>query len=60
MNPEYRKTASETLLHKRGIRINLQLPEIESNEEVQLRSAEQLLHRMVALWAVVGGRAGCW
>jgi hypothetical protein len=54
MNPEFRKIASETLLHKRGVRINLQLPEIESNEEVQLRSADELLHRLVALWAVVG------
>jgi len=54
MNPEFRKITSETLLHKRGIRINLQLPEIESNEEVQLRSADDLLRRLVALWAVVG------
>ncbi|MGZ3237117.1 MAG: DUF4272 domain-containing protein [Burkholderiaceae bacterium] len=54
MNPEFRKLASETLLHKRGIRINLQLPEIESNEEVQLHSADELFRRLVALWAVAG------
>jgi hypothetical protein len=54
MNPEFRKIASETLLHKRGIRINVQLPEIESNEEVRLRSADELLRRLIALWAVVG------
>jgi hypothetical protein len=54
MNSEFRKLASETLLHKRGIRINLQLPEIESNEEVQLRSADELFRRMIALWAVTG------
>ncbi|MGZ3254432.1 MAG: DUF4272 domain-containing protein [Burkholderiaceae bacterium] len=54
MNPEFRKLASETLLHKRGIRINLQLPEIESNEEIQLRSVDELFHRLVALWAVAG------
>ncbi|HEY8101609.1 MAG TPA: DUF4272 domain-containing protein [Burkholderiaceae bacterium] len=54
MNPEFRKLASETLLHKRGIRINLQLPEIESNEEIQLRSADELFRRLVALWAVSG------
>lgn len=54
MNPEFRKLASETLLHKRGIRINLQLPEIECNEEVQLRSTEELFRRLVALWAVAG------
>lgn len=52
MNPEFRKLASETLLHKRGIRINLQLPEIESNDEVQLRTIEELVQRMVALWIV--------
>lgn len=54
MNPEFRKIASETLLHKRGIRINLQLPEIESNEEVRLRSADELFRRLISLWAVVG------
>lgn len=54
MNPEFRKLASETLLHKRGIRINLQLPEIESNDEVRLRSSDDLLRRLIALWAVVG------
>jgi hypothetical protein len=60
MTPEFRKIASETLLHKRGIRINPQLPEIESSEEVNLRSSEDLFRRMVALWAVVGkARQGC-
>lgn len=59
MNPEFRKIASETLLHKRGIRINLQLPEIESNDEVRLRSADELLRRIVALWAVVGAAQQC-
>lgn len=54
MSPEQRKTASEFQLHKRGIRINLGLPAIESNEEVQLRSADVLHARLIALWAVVG------
>ena len=54
MSPEQRKTASEFQLHKRGIRINLQLPAIETNEEVQLRSAAALFFRLIALWAVVG------
>ena len=54
MSPEQRKTISETRLHKRGIRLNLQLPEIETNEEVQLRTADELLHRLVALWIVSG------
>jgi hypothetical protein len=53
MNPEFRKLASETLLHKQGVRINLQLPEIESNDEVTLRSAEDVFHRLITLWIVV-------
>jgi hypothetical protein len=53
MNPEQRKEASELQLHKRGIRINVQLHVIESDEEVTLRSPEQLLQRLLALWAVV-------
>lgn len=57
MNSEQRKTASETLLHKRGIRLNLGLPEIETNEEVQLRSSEAVLRRLIALWAVAGTAA---
>ncbi|GGC62334.1 DUF4272 domain-containing protein [Undibacterium terreum] len=58
MTPENRKLTSETLLHKRGIRINLQLPLTESDEEVTLRSSEDLLHRMVALWCVSSAAAG--
>ncbi|WP_394779518.1 DUF4272 domain-containing protein [Undibacterium sp.] len=54
MTPENRKTNSETLLHKRGIRINLQLPLTESDEEVSLRSSDDVLRRMVALWCVSG------
>ncbi|MFZ6748967.1 DUF4272 domain-containing protein [Undibacterium sp. Ren11W] len=52
MNPEQRKEASELQLHKRGIRINVQLHVIESDEEVTLRKPDQLLARMLALWAV--------
>lgn len=52
MTPELRKEASELQLHKRGIRINLQLPVIESDEEVRLRSADELIDRMMALWLV--------
>ncbi|MFZ6816648.1 DUF4272 domain-containing protein [Undibacterium sp. Rencai35W] len=52
MNPENRKFLSETMLHKRGIRINLQLPLIESDEEVTLRDTTSLFERLVALWAV--------
>ncbi|MES2069614.1 MAG: DUF4272 domain-containing protein [Pseudomonadota bacterium] len=54
MTPENRKTNSETLLHKRGIRLNLQLPLTESDEEVRLRSGDQVVQRMIALWCVSG------
>lgn len=52
MNPEQRKEASELQLHKRGIRINVQLHVIESDEEVSLRSKDEVLQRLIALWAV--------
>lgn len=54
MTPELRKEASELQLHKRGIRINLQLPLTESNEEVTLRTSQALERRLLALWAVSG------
>lgn len=54
MNPEQRKEASELQLHKRGIRINVQLHVIESDDEVTLRSADALSRRLMALWAVSG------
>jgi hypothetical protein len=52
MTPELRKEASELQLHKRGIRINVQLHVIEADEEVQIRDADQLKNRLLALWAV--------
>lgn len=52
MNPEQRKEASELQLHKRGIRINVQLHVIESDEEVSLRSRQEVWQRLLALWAV--------
>ena len=52
MTPELRKEASELQLHKRGIRINVQLHVIEADEEVTLRSEIELHHRLIALWAV--------
>lgn len=52
MSPEQRKEASELQLHKRGIRINVQLHVIESDEEVSLRSEDEVLPRLIALWAV--------
>lgn len=52
MTPELRKEASELQLHKRGIRINVQLHVIEADEEVTLRSEKVLHLRLIALWAV--------
>jgi hypothetical protein len=52
MSPEQRKEASELLLHKRGIRLNLQLHVIESEDEVTLRSVQELGDRLLALWLV--------
>lgn len=57
MSPEQRKTASELLLHKRGIRINPQLHLTENDDEVTLRSEDELVRRMMALRAVVGTAA---
>ena len=58
MSPEQRKEASELELHKRGIRINVQLHVIESDEEVELRTPEELMQRMLAMWAVTGIATG--
>ncbi|MBX9870284.1 MAG: DUF4272 domain-containing protein [Burkholderiaceae bacterium] len=52
MTPELRKEASELQLHKRGIRINVQLHVIESEQEVTLRTTDELINRMMALWLV--------
>ncbi len=52
MTPELRKEASELILHKRGIRINVQLHVIEADEEVRLRSADDVTKRLLALWLV--------
>jgi hypothetical protein len=57
MTPELRKEASELQLHKRGIRINVQLHVIEADEEINLRKAPELAQRLLALWAVT--RAAC-
>ena len=52
MTPELRKEASELILHKRGIRINVQLHVIEADEEVTLRNKDEVCSRLIALWAV--------
>jgi len=51
-SPELRKELSELTLHKRGIRINLQLPLIESEDEIQLRSNNEVFQRLLALTAI--------
>lgn len=56
MTPELRKEASELQLHKRGIRINVGLHVIEADEEVQLRHADKVVQRLIALWAVSYGK----
>lgn len=53
MSPHDRKTSSEAKLRARNIAINAHLPLIESEDEITLRSPEELLRRLVALWAVV-------
>lgn len=53
MNPYDRKIFSEAKLKARNIAVNEHLPLIESEGEVTLRSPEELLRRLVALWAVV-------
>ncbi|MFZ6757524.1 DUF4272 domain-containing protein [Undibacterium sp. Ji50W] len=58
MSPEQRKEASELELHKRGIRINVQLHVIESDEEVELRTPDEVMQRMLALWSVTGAATG--
>ncbi|MDE2427158.1 MAG: DUF4272 domain-containing protein [Burkholderiales bacterium] len=54
-SPELRKELSELTLHKRGIRINLQLPLIESEDEIRLRDQQAIRQRLCALWAVCNG-----
>lgn len=54
MTAEARRAASEVLLRERGIPVNPQLPMIESEDDVVLRSEDALWRRLVALWGVVG------
>ena len=54
MDPSFRKSASESKLRSFRIPINEHLPLVESDDEISIRSSEEVLHRLVALWAVVG------
>lgn len=54
MSPEIRKARSEERIRALGLEVNPNLPLIESDEEVTLRSADEILRRMIALWATLG------
>jgi Domain of unknown function (DUF4272) len=49
-----RKHWAETILEKQGIPINLHLPMIESEQETTIRSAPEIVGRLLALCAVAG------
>jgi Domain of unknown function (DUF4272) len=51
-DPERRKKRSEELLKTQGIPINSSLPAIESEEEITLRSAEDMAKRAIGLCVV--------
>ncbi len=54
MTPAQRKQNSESVLKRHAIPINSSLPLIESEDDVSLRTTDELLRRLVALWAVAG------
>jgi hypothetical protein len=54
MTPEARREKSNRLLTKHGLPVAESLPLIEEDAAVSLRSAEEVLRRLVGLWAVAG------
>jgi hypothetical protein len=54
MTAEARRAANEELLRAHGIAVNPVLPMIASDENVTLRTEDELWRRLVALWGVVG------
>jgi hypothetical protein len=54
MNPESRKAKTEALLQEEGVPFLPSLPCIESEEETELRSPEEVGIRIACLYAVVG------
>lgn len=54
MSPEQRKSASEARVQSLDLPINENLRLLAADDEVQLRSPEEVLQRMIALWSVVG------
>ena len=53
MSPHDRKAISESKLRAIGVPVNDHLPLIEAGHEVELRSPEEVMRRLVAIWAVV-------
>ena len=54
MNPASRKVQSETLLKAAAVALNESLAPLPADEQVSLRRPEQVMHRLIALWAVAG------
>ena len=54
MNPDLRKLQSETALKAAGVAVNDALPPLAGDDQVTLRTPEQVMQRLVALWAVAG------
>lgn len=53
MTAEARKAVNEAVLQELGIGVNPQLPMLDDDDEVTLRTEEQVWRRLVALWGVV-------
>jgi len=53
MTPQDRKASSESKLRALAVPVNEQLPMIEAEQEVELRSLDEVLRRLVALRVVV-------
>jgi hypothetical protein len=54
VNSLQRKEGSEALLRRNAITVNPSLPLVEDENEVELRTSEEVKKRIVALWAVAG------
>ena len=54
MSPLQRKIISKEKIRSIGLPIHPHLPLVEAEDEVQLRTEEEILRRLIALWAVAG------
>ncbi len=54
MTPEARKLQSETRLIAAAVPVNPSLPPLAADDDITMRSTDEVLQRLVALWAVVG------